>query len=153
MNKQNPTAKDENMMPLHPGLLPYGHTIGAPAFRPNEMGSYLSKSSTAMNEQVEMQKKQILDQVELLKKQYTELEERRIVSNLVYRAQYGFKPNAGETYHLYIRENNSFFLSLIKPTEWKRSDVEFVATVKQLYDMTWQIIDRTENLERIINTF
>jgi hypothetical protein len=147
----DPTEKDENQLPLYPGLIPYPHTIGAPAFRPNEMGMVLSKSAAAMNEQVEMQKRQIMEQVELLKKQYVELEERRIVSNLVYRATYGFKPEAGEIYHLYIRPNDTLFLSLIAPYEWKKPEIEFVATVKQLYDMTWQILTRSANLERIVN--
>ncbi len=106
-----------------------------------------------MNEQVEMQKKQILDQVELLKRQYTELEERRIVSLLVYRAKFGFKPDAGEVYHLYLKDDNTLFLSLIAPYEWNKPDIEFVATVKQLYDMTWQLLTRSENLAKIVNNF
>jgi len=151
--EKDPTKKDENMMPVYPGLLPYGHNISAPAFRPNEMGAILSKSAEAMNEQVEMQKKQILEQVELLKKQYAELEERRIVSLLVYRASIGFKPDAGFTYHMYKREDNSLFVSLIAPHEWNKPDIEFVATVKQLHDMTWQLITKSENLKKIVNNF
>lgn len=151
--EKDPTQKDENMMPVYPGLLPYGHNISAPAFRPTEMGVILSKSAAAMNEQVEMQKKQILEQVELLKKQYTELEERRLVSLLVYRAKFNFKPDAGEVYHLYTRDDNTLFLSLIAPHEWNKPGIEFVATVEQLYDMTWRILTRSENLERIVNNF
>jgi hypothetical protein len=153
INVMDVTAKDENELPLFPGLLPYGHSASAPAFRPNEMGVILSKSAAAMNEQVEMQKKQILDQLELLKKQYTELEERRIISNLVYCAKYGFKPDAGEVYHLYQRDDKTLFLSLIAPYEWSKPDIVFVATVKQLHDMTWQLLTRTDNLQEIVNNF
>lgn len=149
----DPTEKDENQLPLYPGLIPYPHTIGAPAFRPNERGMILSKSASAMNEQVEMQKKQIMEQVELLKKQYKDLEERRIISNLIYQAHFNFKPDAGEVYHLYMRDDNSLFLSLIAPYEWSKPEIEFVATVKQLHDMTWQLLTRTENLEKIVNNF
>jgi len=147
----DPTEKDENQLPLYPGLIPYPHTIGAPAFRPNEKGMILSKSAAAMNEQVEMQKKQIMEQVELLKKQYVELEERRVVSNLVYRAHYNFKPEPGEVYHMYIREDDTLFLSLIAPYEWGKKEIEFVATVKQLHDMTWQLLTKSDNLQRIVN--
>ena len=147
------TAKDENELPLYPGLLPYGHSISAPAFRPTEMGVLLSKSAEAMNEQVEMQKRQILEQVELLKKQYTELEERRLISNLVYHAKFGFKPDPGAVYHLYTRQNKTLFLSLIAPHEWNTANIEFVATVKQLHDMTWQLLQKTDNLQEIVNNF
>jgi hypothetical protein len=136
------TAKDENLLPLFPGLLPYGHTIGAPAFRPNEMGAILTKSAMAMNEQVEMQKSQILQQVELLKKQYQELEERRLISILVYQADFKFKPECGHTYFIYQREDESVFLSLISPAEWNK--FTYIATVKLLSDMTWFVADKSE---------
>jgi hypothetical protein len=138
------TAKDENLQPLFPGLLPYGHTIGAPAFRPTEMGVILSKSASAMNEQVEMQKSQILQQLELLKKQYIELEERRIISLIVYQAELRFKPESGHTYYLYNRENGTTFLSMIEPTSWNRGDLIYIASVKLLSDMTWTVIEKSE---------
>jgi|688.fasta_scaffold18054_12 hypothetical protein len=138
------TAKDENLQPLFPGLLPYGHTIGAPAFRPTEMGVILSKSASAMNEQVEMQKSQILQQLELLKKQYIELEERRIISLIVYQAELRFKPENGHTYYLYNRENGTTFLSMIEPTSWNRGDLIYIASVKLLSDMTWTVIEKSE---------
>jgi hypothetical protein len=149
----NNTAKDENELPLFPGLLPYGHTVGAPAFRPNERGVIISKSAQAMNEQVDMQKRQIAEQVELLKKQYLELEERRVISNMVYAADFRFKPDAGEIYHLYLRSDNTLFLSIIAPYEWSKPDIEFIATVKQMYDMTWQLLTRTEKLGDFVNNF
>jgi hypothetical protein len=140
------TAKDENLQPLFPGLLPYGHTIGAPAFRPNEMGVILGKSVEAMNEQVEMQKAQILQQVELLKKQYMELEERRAISLLIYQADFKFKPVTGHTYHLYLRDDHTLFLSLIEPGSWNQTHV---ATVKHLADMTWSVIEKSSAFEDI----
>jgi hypothetical protein len=141
------TAKDENLQPLFPGLLPYGHTIGAPAFRPNEMGVILTKSAMAMNEQVEMQKSQILEQVELLKRQYQELEERRLISIMVYQSEFKFKPESGHTYYLYNREDGTLFLSLISPAEWKR--FAHIATVKLLSDMTWFVVEKSAAFDDI----
>jgi len=145
----DPTAKDENQQPLFPGLLPYGHTIGAPAFRPTEMGVIVSKSAAAMNEQVEMQKAQILKQVDLLKQQYVELEERRIISLLIYNTELRFKPDVGHTYTLYRRENGSIFLSMIEPQNWKRDDIEYIAIVKLLSDMTWVVVEKSSVFEDI----
>lgn len=145
----DPTQKDENQNPLFPGLLPYGHTIGAPSFRPNEMGVILSKSMTAMSEQVETQKAQILQQVELLKRQYTELEERLRISILVYQAELRFKPDCGHTYYLYYRASGTTFLSMIEPASWRRKDIIFVASVKLLSDMTWSVIEKTKTFNDI----
>lgn len=144
------TSKDKNNLPLFPGLLPYGHTASAPAFRPTETGALIAKSAKAMNEQVDLQKKQIIEQAETLKRQYIELEERRVLSNLIYEAKCGFKTDAGGVYHLYSRVDGSMFLSLISPNEWRVSDLSFVATVKQLYDMTWQPLVTTESLHAMI---
>jgi hypothetical protein len=139
----DPTQKDEKNLPLFPGLLPYGHTIGAPAFRPNEMGVVLSKSMSAMNEQVEAQKAQILQQVELLKRQYTELEERQVISLIIYQSEMRFTPDIGQIYYLYARENKTTFISLIEPGNWHRQDLKYIAGVKLLSDMTWSVIEKT----------
>lgn len=145
----DPTQKDENQLPLFPGLLPYGHTIGAPSFRPNEMGAILSKSMTAMSEQVEAQKAQIIQQVELLKKQYAELEERALISIIIYQAELRFKPDCGQTYYLYSRKNGTTFLSMIEPKSWRRRDIIFIASVKLLSDMTWSVIEKTDTFNDI----
>jgi len=138
------TAKDENELPLFPGLLPYGHTVGAPAFRPTERGVIISKSAEAMNEQVEMQKRQIAEQVELLKKQYLELEERRVISHMVYAADFRFKPEPGEIHHLYQRDNGELILSLIEPEAWSRPNLTYYASVRMLHDMTWDVVRKGE---------
>ena len=145
------TSKNEHELPLFPGLLPYPHTIGAPDFKPTEEGVIRSQSQTAMSEQVQIQKDQILEQVKLLQKQYSELVEREIISNLIYRAEIKFKPVPGHTYHLYLR-GDGYFLSLIEPNQWGRtSKPQFVATIKLLYDLTWQILEKSEHFNHFTN--
>jgi hypothetical protein len=41
-------------------------------------------------------------------------------NELVYTAQFNFQPVMGETYHLYMRDDESVFLSLIPPNAWKQ---------------------------------
>ena len=143
----DPTEKDEKLRPLYPGLLPYGHNVGAPAFRPNQMGAAISKSVQAMNEQLEIQKKQIAQQLDLLREQYAELEERRTISNIIYSAEIRFTPDPGTTYYLYARENDSVFLSLIAPEQWHRQKLNYLATVKQLHDLTWTVLHKSEEFK------
>jgi hypothetical protein len=72
------------------------------------------------------------------------LEERRIISLIVYQAELRFKPENGHTYYLYNRENGTTFLSMIEPTSWNRGDLIYIASVKLLSDMTWTVIEKSE---------
>jgi hypothetical protein len=49
-------------------------------------------------------------------------------------------------YHLYEKEDEKHFLSMVSPGEWgrSRSFKRFVATVKLLADHTWDVIKRAE---------
>ena len=104
-----------------------------------------------MSEQVQVQKDQILEQVKLLQKQYNELIERETISNLIYRAEIKFNPVPGHTYHLYLRDTG-YFLSLIEPNQWSRTfKPQFVATIKLLYDLTWQVLDKSDYFNNFTN--
>jgi hypothetical protein len=51
-----------------------------------------------------------------------------------------FKPNIGQTYYVYQKEDDSYLLSLVSPKEWGRSGPfkEFIAAVQLLADHTWK---------------
>jgi hypothetical protein len=138
----DPTQKDENDLPLFPQLLPYGHTIGAPAFRPNDQRAIAKRSISAMNEQVDTQMKMLREQAEVIQRQALELEKRRILSYIIYeRGELKSDPCINKPYHLYKRDDGSFFLTFISPNEWNYSkkNLIYVATVKMLSDNTWAL--------------
>jgi hypothetical protein len=137
----DPTAKNEKDLPLYPNILPYGHSISAPAFRPDDQKAITKKAVTSMNEQVEAQLKNLKEQYDLIRKQVNELEQRRIISIIIYeKAKLGFSPVAGDFYHLYRKTDNTYFLSIISPEEWgRRSDLFFVASVRLFHDDTWKL--------------
>ena len=137
------TQKDNNELPLFPGLIPYPHTVGAPAFKPTESGAITGKSYAVMKEQVGKQREQIFQQLELLKKQYEELENRVKISEFIYTAEVRFTPDVGNIYFLYSKPDK-MFLSLISPNEWNNSNVSYVATVKLLSDLTWEVLHKIE---------
>jgi hypothetical protein len=58
----------------------------------------------------------------------------------IYGAKLSFKPNIGQTYHLYEREDGSYLLSLVSPKEWGKSGPfkSFISSVQLLADHTWK---------------
>lgn len=137
----NPIDKDK--VADTPGLIPYPHAIGSPAFAPNKEGTIKKAAIRSMEEQCHMQMNQIKEQIELLAKQAEKIKTRMQVSKAVYSAAMGFEPVVGKTYHLYARNEDDFVLSLIGPDEWNKKIPfkYFVATVRLLSDRTWDVLN------------
>lgn len=135
----NPIDKDK--ITENPSTLPYAHTVGSPVIKPTKQGVIRSKSLSAMEQQTDMQLLQIKEQIDLLAKQAKELNERKEISEKIYSAHIGFKPEVNHTYHLYEKEDGSQVLSMIGPNEWgpKPKYEKFVSTVRLLADHTWGI--------------
>lgn len=136
----NPIDKDK--ITDTPGLIPYPHTIGSPAFAPNEEGANKKTAIRVMEEQCHMQMDQIKEQIALLARQAEKIKTRMETSKAVYSAKMAFAPLVGETYYLYARAEEDFVLSMIGPDDWGRKIPfkYYVATVKLLSDRTWEVI-------------
>lgn len=122
-----------------PGSLPYAHHRGSALVKPNEEGVIKHQALNAMEEQTEMQLKQIREQIELLAKQAAEIQERKELSLKIYHAKINFTPVINHIYYLYENTQGENILSMISPEEWgnKMPFEKHVATVKQLADRTW----------------
>jgi hypothetical protein len=132
---------DPDKVTDRPGLIPYPHHIGSPAFAPTQSGTIRSSAIKAMQEQSSMQLDQIKEQIALLARQAEAIQHRIEVSKAVYSAEMSFQPVIGKTYHLYAREEGAFVLSMVGPSEWGRIIPfrYFVASVKLLSDHTWSV--------------
>lgn len=120
-------------------VLPYSAAVSGAVIRPNEEGIIKHKALTAMEEQTNMQLDQIRKQIELLALQAHEIQKRKELSMMIYGAKMSFKPNIGQTYYLYEKEDHSFILSLVSPKEWGSGGPfkRFIAAVRLLADHTW----------------
>lgn len=131
-----------NMEMYHKQLsvLPYSASVSGAVIKANEEGIIKHKALTAMEEQTNMQLEQIRKQIELLALQAHEIQKRKELSLMIYGARLSFKPNIGQTYYLYEKQDDSFILSLIAPKEWGKSGPfkRFVAAVQLLADHTWK---------------
>lgn len=137
---------DPDKVAQNPGLLPYAHTLSSGVIRPEDMGKVKSYALQAMEQQTDMQLRQIQQQIELLARQAREIKERSDISVWIYQAVMGFNPIVGHVYHLYEKDDGRHFLSMVSPHEWgrSRSFKRFVATVKLLADHTWDILEKGE---------
>jgi hypothetical protein len=120
-------------------VLPYSASVSGAVIRPNEEGMIKHKALTAMEEQTNMQLDQIKKQIELLALQAQEIQKRKELSMMIYNAKLLFKPNIGQTYYLYEKNDGNHMLSLVSPKEWGPAGPfkKFVAAVRLLADHTW----------------
>jgi len=137
--KTNPIDKDK--IAQDPGLLPYASHIGSAIIRPVESGKDKGLGMKAMYEQSDQNLNRIKEQVELLIKQAQDIHDRIDISEEIYLASCSFKPIIGQTYYLYLRKDNTKFLSMVNPDEWgSNSTLEFKCAVKLLADHTWKVV-------------
>jgi len=137
----NPIDKDT--ITDKPDSLAYPHHRGSLPVAPTKQGEIKIKAMSAMEHQTNQQLSQIKQQMELLAKQASAIQDRVEVSEQIYGAEMRFKPDVLHTYHLYEKENGKHTLSMIGPNQWGRRDCPFtfVASVKLLGDHTWEIVD------------
>jgi len=121
-------------------VLPYSASVSGAVIKATEEGVIKHKALTAMEEQTNMQLDQIRKQIELLALQAHEIQKRKELSMLIYQAKLSFKPNIGQTYYLYEKNDESFMLSLVSPKEWGVAGPfkKFVSAVQLLADHTWK---------------
>lgn len=134
---------DTDKITENPSTLPYAHTVGGVHIKPTKSGVIRSKSLTAMEQQTDMQLQQIKEQIDLLASQAQAIQDRKVISEKIYAAHIGFKPEINHVYHLYQKDTGDYVLSMIGPNEWgKKPKYEsFVNSVRLLADLTWNIED------------
>ncbi|OLY94918.1 hypothetical protein BUE76_17310 [Cnuella takakiae] len=121
-------------------VLPYAASVSGAVIRPTKEGVIKHKALTAMEEQTNMQLEQIRKQVELLAMQAQEIHKRKELSMMIYSAKLSFKPEIGQVYYLYEKNDGNHILSLISPREWGGAMPynRHVAAVQLLADHTWK---------------
>ena len=89
-------------------VMPYGDSVAAPKIEVENIAIWKSEKVGKTNHYF----KSRFDEI---KSEYLKLIEEFKWNDLVYKAEIRFTPSKGEIYHLYQRENEELFLSLIEP--------------------------------------
>ena len=94
-------------------ILPYASNVGALVIKPENIDSWRKRGVTKVNHHLETK---FLE----LRNEYNKLVEEFKWNDLIYNAKFNFEPVIGETYYLYVGNDDKNFLSLIAPNEWDR---------------------------------
>ncbi len=139
---ENTSYIDPEKVAENPGLLPYAHTVGGAVIKPEDIGKTKGRALAAMEQQTDMQLKQLYQQMKTLVDQANEIKQRKEASEKIYSAQMGFEPLINHTYFLYEKEDDTHVVSMIAPHEWgrKKTFKQFLHKIKLLADHTWEII-------------
>jgi hypothetical protein len=127
----------------NPGLMEFPHHVGSAMIKPEDRGKIKSKALTSMQEQTNLQLKNLYDQMKLIADQANNIKKRIEVSEMIYDAQYKFDPLVGHIYYLYKNNKGDNILSMLSPQDWGNSlpYSETLAKVKMLGDYTWEVLD------------
>ena len=108
MNNEQPLDYCENK-----GIIPYGDNRAAPSFKDTEkeISIWKDRKHNSSNKYFDTK-------LQELQEEYNKLAEEYKLNEMVYNAQCRFGPVIGEVYHLYQREDESTFLSMIGPNDW-----------------------------------
>ena len=112
-------------------LKPYGTNIGAPSIKPTDLSTWKNVGIAKVNHNL----KQKFDELQAA---YHQMMEEFRWNELIYTTEYHFEPNIGETYFLYKRENETYFLSLISPEKFNQ---EFIGAFKLHSDKIWEKVE------------
>jgi hypothetical protein len=96
--------------------LTYGSNAGAPAINIEDVQGWKQNQANKAN-------KQFKKRYDELKEEFKKLVDEVNWNELVYSAGYTFKPILGTIYHLYMRKDETMFLSLIDPNTWNQDYV------------------------------
>lgn len=88
----------------------YATNVGAPVITTTDTIAWKNRSINKLNHKVQTRYQEI-------KAQYEQLMQEFEYNSLIYSAKFTFEPIIGETYHLYKRDNDETFLSIIAPEQ------------------------------------
>lgn len=91
-------------------LKPYATSVGAPVITTSDTMAWKNRSISKINHKVEARYLE-------LKAEYDKMMQEFEYNQLIFNAKFSFEPIFGEVYHLYKRENEETFLSLIAPEQ------------------------------------
>ena len=114
-------------------LKEYGVSTLDPVIKPTDTTEFKNKSARSFE-------KTLNSKMEELKREYDKLVEDYNINKLVLDSEIRIEPKQGNIYHLYQRENENRFLSILSPEDWGNTLRDFVhlASVRLNSENQWE---------------
>ena len=125
-------SKKPDQFAENKAIMPYGDNVGAPSIHPTNITAYKQEKVIKTNHYFEARFNEIKDE-------YKKLIEAYKWNELVYDSEFRFEPIKGNIYHLYQKQDETLFLSLIAPDEW---DQIFIGSFRMDSDDKWTKINQ-----------
>ena len=111
--------------------MPYGDNVAAPAITLPDTKDYREvKVKEAQNK--------LKTRYEELEAEFKKLVATAADNELIYSASISFSPRVGEVYHLYKRDDDSTWVSMVGPNEWGPNyNFEFIGSFRLATDSVW----------------
>ena len=113
------------------GLLPYATNASAPKITSEDLTGWKNTNIHKANHQIKTE-------YDKLKSAYDDLIQQYEYNKLIYNAEFSFEPIVGQVYHLYLKDNDQSFLSIISPNE---CSFKFKGSFKLNDDKIWLRVD------------
>lgn len=109
-------------------LKPYATSVSAPVITTTDTIAWKNRSINKVNHKV-------ATKFEELKAEYTKMMQEYENNRLIFDAKFSFEPIIGEIYHLYKRDNEELFLSIIAPDQCKFNSLgSFYLNADQIWE-------------------
>lgn len=119
-------------------LMPYPTSTLSPQIIPNDLTSFKSRGSTAVEKELRQQMKE-------MKEKYDSIIDSFNWNKLVYESEFGFEPVMGQIYHLYQIEGSVRRLSMVPPEDWKQ--YRWIGSFRLNVDRRWEEIETSEDFD------
>lgn len=98
--------------------LTYGSNLGAPAIKIDDVAGWRHSNVHDLNTRFKAEYEELFNQAKKLKEEFE-------WNEFVYtKVKYSFLPTVGHVYHIYEKEDNTFFMSIIEPSSWNQKYVK-----------------------------
>ncbi len=101
---------DEKLQIYDAALKPYATNVGAPVITTVDTVAWKNRNIHKVNKHMSAKYKELKAEYDAMMRVYE-------FNNLIYASKFNFEPLMGEIYHLYKKESDETFLSMIAPDE------------------------------------
>lgn len=102
----------------------------------------IAQADTMINTRVNAKLRVIADQIHHLQQQAREILEEAQHDQQLHHAECNFKRIPGNTYHLYEKNNDQLYFSMLSPEDWGDTPPHsFLGSFRLENDMSWTLVD------------